>query len=225
MDVVTTLTGPAPLDAVPPAPQPVWPRLPWHLRLLRTVTAYMPLVVMALLALFTWWLVRNSPVADEPRGPKAVRSEPDYIMGSFTLQRYSPDGDLSVQIQGAQLRHYPDTDLLEIDGVQLVATTADGAVTRATANKASATGDGNEVKLEGGARVVQEGVDQALPMEIEGEYLQALLKTKQVRSHLPVRLRQGTSELRVARVEVDNAKRVAVFGGPIRVQIQPPKQR
>jgi lipopolysaccharide export system protein LptC len=225
VDVVTTLTAPAPLDAGPPPAQPNWPRLPWHQRLLQTLTAYLPLFVMALLALFTWWLVKNSPGAAEPRAPRPVRQDPDYIMESFTLQRYTADGALAVQIQGAQLRHYPDTDLLEIDGVQLVATAEDGSITRATARKASAKGDGTEVKLEGGARVVQEGSELKEPMEVEGEFLHAFLKTKQLRSHLPVRVRQGASELRVAALQVDNIKQVAVLGGPVRMQIQPPKKK
>jgi lipopolysaccharide export system protein LptC len=223
MDVVGTLTAPAPLDAGPPPAKPVWPRLPWHQRLLQTLTAYLPLVVMALLALLTWWLVKNSPTLSEPRAKKPVRHEPDYIMEVFTLQRYSADGALAVQIQGAQLRHFPDTDMLEIDDIQLVATAADGAVTRATAKQATAKGDGTEVQLTGGARVVQEGSDVAAPMEVQGEFLHAFLKTKQLRSHLPVRVRQGANELRVAALQVDHVKQVAVLNGPIRMQIDPPK--
>ena len=44
----------------PAAPRPRrsdTPRLPWHLRLVETVSAYLPLLLMALLALATWWLV------------------------------------------------------------------------------------------------------------------------------------------------------------------------
>lgn len=224
MDVVDTLTAPAPLDVIPPPAKPSWPRLPWHQRVLQTLTAYLPLVIMALLALFTWWLVKNSPTISEPRAKKPVRHEPDYFMESFTLQRYSADGALAVQIQGAQLRHYPHTDMLEIDNIQLVATSVDGAVTRATAKQASAKGDGTEVQLTGGARVVQEGSDLKAPLEVQGEFLHAFLKTKLLSSPSPVRVRQGKSELRVAALQVDHSKQVAVLSGPIRMQIEAPKR-
>jgi lipopolysaccharide export system protein LptC len=222
MDVVDTLTAPAPL-AAPPVPPPR-PRLPWHLWLLQQATAYLPLLVMALLALFTWWLVKNAPSLDEPRGAKPVRSEPDYIMEGFTLQRYAADGTLAVQIQGAQMRHYPDVDRLDIDGVQLVATAPDGTVTRATARQASAKGDGSEVQLKGEAVVVQEGGALSAPMEVRSEFLHAFLKTKQVRSHLPVRLRQGASEVRMATLDIDMNRQTVVLGGPIRMRIEVPKR-
>ncbi len=224
MDVVDTLTAPAPLDVIAPRAKPAWPRLPWHQRVLRTLTAYLPLVIMALLALFTWWLVKNSPTVDEPRAKRPPRHEPDYIMEGFTVQRYSADGALAVQIQGAQMRHYPDVDMLEIDNVQLVATAVDGAVTHATAKQASAKGDGSEVQLTGGARVVEQAIGLKAPLEVEGEFLHAFLKTKQLSSHLPVRVRQGKNELRVAALQVDHIKQVAVLKGPIRMQMQAPKR-
>jgi lipopolysaccharide export system protein LptC len=223
VDVVTTLTAPAPLDGAAPRPKP--PRLPWHERLLQTLTAYLPLLIMAVLALLTWWLVKNSPGVEEPRAKKPVRHEPDYIMEGFTLQRYSADGALAVQIRGEQLRHYPDTDTLEIDRIQLEAQGVDGALTRASAQKASAKGDGSEVQLAGGARVVQEGgAQQAEPMEVQGEFLHAFLKTKQLKAPQPVRVRQGASELQVANLQVDHVKQVATLGGPIRMRIEAPKR-
>jgi lipopolysaccharide export system protein LptC len=35
--------------------------MPWHLRLREALSSYLPLLLMALLALATWWLVKNSP--------------------------------------------------------------------------------------------------------------------------------------------------------------------
>jgi lipopolysaccharide export system protein LptC len=225
VDVVTTLTAPAPLDGAPPPSRPSRTRLPWHQRLLQVLSSYLPILLMALLALFTWWLVKNSPGIDGPRAKKPVRHEPDYTMQTFTLQRYSADGALAVQIRGAQLRHFPDTDTLEIDGIELEAKGTDGALTRATARTASAKGDGSEVQLSGGARVVQEGgTPQTEPMEVQGEFLQALIKAKQLRSPQPVQVRQGASELRVANLQVDHVKQIATFGGPIRMRMEVPKR-
>ena len=40
-------------------------------------------------------------------------------MRGFNLTRFAPDGRFAVRIEGDMLRHYPDTDRLEIDGVRI----------------------------------------------------------------------------------------------------------
>ena len=86
------------------------PKLPWHGRVLAVVSAYLPLLLMALLALGTWWLVRNTPTAPQPKPALPPRHEADYTMRSFTVQRFAPEGPLRAQIDGDVLRHYGDTD-------------------------------------------------------------------------------------------------------------------
>ena len=58
-----------------------------------------------------------------------LRHEPDYTMRDFSVQRFSADGPLRAQIEGDALRHYPDTDTLEIDNARLRAVGPDGRVT------------------------------------------------------------------------------------------------
>jgi lipopolysaccharide export system protein LptC len=214
-----------PLDPLPasgPQNPPRRPRQPlwWHVS--QFVSAYLPLILMILLALATWWLVRNTPRPEAPRPAQAARHEPDYVMSDFTLQRFAADGALRVQVQGAQMRHYPDTDTLEIDEPQIRATAADGSVTIASARRAVSNGEATEVQLVGAARVVREATANAAAIEFDSEFLHAFLDTERVRSHLPVRLRQGTSELRVASLEYDHLTRTAKLGGPMRAQFMPP---
>ncbi|MEO8835200.1 MAG: LPS export ABC transporter periplasmic protein LptC, partial [Caldimonas sp.] len=83
---------------------------PWPLRLLDVVSAYLPLLMMALLASGTWWLVRNAPSVEAPRAAAAPRHEADYVMTRFVVQRFGSDGALRTQIEGARLRHFPDND-------------------------------------------------------------------------------------------------------------------
>jgi len=215
-----------PLDPLPvsgPQNPPPRPRQPLWWRVARWVSAYLPVVLMALLALATWWLVRNTPRPVEPTPPEAARHEPDYMMQGVMLQRFAPDGRLSVVVRGTQLRHYPDTDTLEIDGVTIRAIGPEGAVTVATARRAVANGDATEVQLQGGANVVHEGATPAQRIEFDSEFLHAFLATERLRSHLPVRVRQGTSELRVATLDYDNLARTGRFGGPVRARIEVPK--
>lgn len=217
-----------PLDPLPASgPQNPPPRLrqPLWWRLGQWLSAYLPLVLMALLALATWWLVQNTPRVQDPSENAPPRHEPDYLMQGFTMQRYAADGRLRVQVRGTQMRHYPDTDTLEIDGVTIRALGQDGRVTLATAQRAVANGDATEVQLLGQARVVI-GAEGTAPegeaTEFDSEFLHAFLATERLRSHLPVQLRRGTSELRIASLEFDNLTKTAQLGGPLRARFTLP---
>ena len=196
------------------APPPNRMREPWPARILEALSSYLPLLLMALLAASTWWLVQNTPVPEpeQPAGP--VRHEPDYTMERFTLQRFGEDGRLRVQVEGEQLRHYPDTDRLEIDVVRIRAVSADGALTLATARSAIANGDATEVQLLGGAQVTSDAGGERI--EFRGEFLHAFLRTEQLRSHLPVQIQRGPSVVRAAGMEYDHLSRTVQLKGPVR---------
>ena len=145
--------GPVP-GGRPPPPREM---LPWSLRLrlrLRDIlTSYLPLLLMLVLALGTWWLVKNSPGPLAPREATAARTDPDYTMTGFSVQRFAADGRLKVRLEGQRMRHFPATDRIEIDTVTIRAFAPDGRVTVATAQRALANGDATEVQLLGGATV------------------------------------------------------------------------
>jgi lipopolysaccharide export system protein LptC len=56
------------------------------------LSAYLPLLLMALLALASWWLVKNSPRPLAPPEDTAVSPDPDYTMTQFSLERFDAAG-------------------------------------------------------------------------------------------------------------------------------------
>src|SRR4029078_3258640 len=93
-------------------------------------------------------------------------------MTTFVVQRFANDGTLRTQIEGDQLRHYPDNDTLEVDRARIRAVGSDGVVTVASANKALANGDGSEVQLRGDARVTRPAHGSEEQIEFRGEVLE-----------------------------------------------------
>ena len=176
---------------------------------------------MAMLALGTWWLVKNTPLFEAGKPPAALRHEPDYTMQQFLVQRFAADGTLRVQIEGEVLRHFPDTDTIEVEQPRIRAFTPDGRVTVATAQRALSNGDGSELELSGGAHVVAHPAPNAAPIEFRGEYLQVFVKTERVRSNLPVAVTQGASELHADSMAYDNKARVLDFKGRVRASFMP----
>lgn len=186
-------------------------------RLRDLVSAYLPLLLMALLALSTWWLVKNTPRVVAPAQTSAVRSDPDYVMRDFAITRFARDGRIKVRMEGAVLRHYPDNDRIEIDNARIEAVSAAGRVTHASAARALANGDASEWQLTGGARVLAT-TPAGQKLEIESEFLHVFVNTERVRSHLPVRVRRGADELRAGGLDYDNLTQRLDLAGPVRAQ-------
>jgi lipopolysaccharide export system protein LptC len=193
--------------------------LPWYRRAVDAVSHYLPLVLMALLALGTWSLVKNTPVFEGEKPAVALSHVPDYTMQNFTAQRFAKDGALALEMQGDTLRHYPDTDTLEIDNAHIRSITPEGRVTTASAEMAVSNGDGSEVQLTGKAHVLREaysrnGVNEA-PVDFRSEFLHAFLRTERVISHLPVTITREGAQVRGDSMEYDNLTREARFKGRV----------
>ena len=188
----------------------------WPQRIAGVLMAYLPLLVMAALALGTWWLVKNTPVAEGAATEAAPRHEPDYTMRAFTVQRFAADGTMRTQIDGDVAMHYPDTDTLEIENPRIRAIAPNGRVTLASAQRALANGDGSEVQLLVGARVIREATPDEQAIDFRSDFLHLFVNTERVRTHLPVRVTQGATELQAAGMEYDNLARVVELRGRMR---------
>ena len=195
---------------------------PWYLRAIDTASTYLPLLLMAVLALGTWWLVKNTPLFESDRGAAPLRHEPDYTMTQFRVQRFGANGAMRVQIEGDLMRHYPDTDTFEIDNPRIRAIGDDGRITTATARAALSNRDGSEVQLSGGAHVVREPTATETAIDFRGEFLHYFQYTERVRSHLPVVVTQGGSEIRADSLAYDNLARVLDLKGHVRAVLSSP---
>ena len=209
-----------PISLGPAATRSPRPRLPWHLRLREGFSSYLPLLVMALLVLASWWLVKNSPRLAAPAEERPLSNEPDYTMERFALERFDAQGRLKLRIEGARLKHFPATDRIEIEDAQIRSIAEDGRVTLARARQALGNGDGSEVQLLGGAEVTSTDASGA-PLVMRSEFLHAFLVTEQVRSHLPVQVQMGSSQLRAAGLDYDHAARRLDLLGPMRAELTP----
>lgn len=190
------------------------------------LSIYLPILLMGLFALGSWWLVRNMPVIVAPGAAAPPRHEADYFMRRFSVKSFDAAGKLKSELWGAEAHHYPDTDQLEIAQVRMRAFDEQGRLTVATARRAISNADGSEVQLMGDARVVREGGrspgGEALPrMEFRGEFLHAFVKQDRVRSHLPVELTRGSDRFTADALDYDHRSQVLDLRGRVRGQLAP----
>ncbi|MDO9359067.1 MAG: LPS export ABC transporter periplasmic protein LptC [Polaromonas sp.] len=208
---------------------PDWRRLGDRLsRVWERSAIYIPVLLMGLLALGTYWLVRNTPEFVPAQGQKAATSEPDYYMRKFGIKTFDDAGQLKSDVSGIEVRHYPDTDTLEIDQALIRSYNIEGRLTTSTGDRALTNGDGSEVQLIGNAHVVRDaavGPDgREVPrLEFRGEFLHVFVNDERVRSHLPVVIKRGSDEFEGDTFAYDNLDRVADLKGRVKGILVPRK--
>ena len=184
------------------------------------LSIYLPIILMGVLALGTYWLARNTPGFSLPDSPRPARHDPDYTMRGFSVKTFDATGRLKSEVFGNEARHYPDTDTLEIDKPRIRSFNERGEVTVATASHALSNADGSEVQLLGDAVVTRaptRGADGRLTplLEFRGEFLHAFLNAERVKSHKPVVLVRGTDRFTGDRMDFDNVTRVFELSGRV----------
>ena len=175
----------------------------WPARLRDVLSTYLPLLLMALLALGSWWLVKNTPASLKAPDAAVLRHDPDYTMSNFSLERFEPGGRLKLRIEGQQMRHFPDTDRIEIDTVRMNAIAPDGRITLSDARHALSNGDGSEVQLSGAAQITSTDL-RGQELVIKSEFLHIFSITEKLRTHLPVTVQRGGTELQAGGMEYDH---------------------
>lgn len=189
------------------------------------ITLYLPVILMGLLALGTYWLARSTPTFAPPAAERAPSHEPDYFLRGFSVKSFGDDGRLKSEVRGAEARHYPDTDTVEIDQPRIRSYNPSGSLTVATAKRAISNGDGSQVQLVGDAVVTREpGTATGKPqprLEIRGEFLHAFLDEERVTSNKPVRISRGGDVFTADNLAYDNLDRVLELRGRVRGVLQP----
>ncbi len=196
-------------------------------RVLDRLVVYLPLVLMGLMAITSYWLVRNTPTLSDGELEVAPRHEPDYYMRDFSVKVFESDGRLKSVIVGTEGRHYPDTDTLEIDQPRIRILGVQGNVTIATAARGLINADGSEAQLFENAVVVREPWVNAQGVstprsELQSDFLHFFANTEQVKSHLPVVMLRGSGDRFTGDgVGFDNLGRTLEINGRVRGVLQP----
>jgi lipopolysaccharide export system protein LptC len=183
------------------------------------ISIYLPIILMAVLALGTYWLARTTPgVSNSVSGQHVAKHEADYFLRNFSVKSFTPQGRLKSEIEGVEARHYPDTDTLEIEQPRFRTYNDVGAVTIATARHAISNGDGSQVQLIGDAVVTRDPPpaqkDQP-QMEIRSEFLHLFANDEKVKTDKPVSIRRGSDVFQADSLDYDNLDRILQMHGRV----------
>ena len=189
-------------------------------------SVYLPIILMGLMAMGTYWLARNTPSTPVSAEKRAANHEPDSFMRRFSVKTFDGDGRLKSEIFGSEARHFPDTDTFEIDQPRIRSFNTRGELTIATAKHALSNADGTEVQLTGEAIVTRESSKdkdgrERPKMVFRGEFLHVFVDTEVVKSHKPVELTRGDDRFTAESMEFHNLDQVINLSGRVRGTIAP----
>lgn len=199
---------------------------PFVWRLQQWLINYLPLALMALLAVFTAWLVKQAPSSDGPQIALPLRSTPDYEMRGFELQRFDAEGRTQAWLRGEALRHYPDDDRIEFERIRVELQGADGSWLHAESRHAVGPQDGSRLRMSGLVLVRRyaPGADPAssLPvMELQTTELLAERDGRRLSSGAATEVRTSSASMQAAGFDYEHDSGLLRFRGPSRTVLQP----
>lgn len=192
---------------------------------------YLPVLIMGLLALGTWWLVRNAPKPVPGDTQKVLQHNPDYYLRDFVIKNFGASGRLKSRLSGTTGEHFPDTDTLDIDDARMLSFTPDGRKTVGRSNRALSNGDGSEIQMFGQAVITREPVvasasQKALPaMQLESEFLQIWPNDERVSTNKPVVMTRGSDKFTGDGMQYSNLDQVLQMQGRVKGVIEPSKAK
>lgn len=160
-------------------------------RLLDALSVYLPLIVLALLASGSWWLVRSMPTLSSPEANKPMRQDPDYRLRDFSVKSFNEKGQLTRELTGKTAQHFPATQNLHIEEIRIFALNESGGRLNAQAQQGIASDDGAQVTLSGQAQAIKQPQGGRPQIELRGERLVALPDEERVVSNEPVHITRG----------------------------------
>ena len=174
----------------------------WWMRVRRVwdlMAVYLPLFLMSIMAMGTYWLVRITPVIPPPEEAAPKRHVPDYFMKDFSVKVFNAEGKLKSEMFGVQGRHYPDTDTVEVDQPRIRSLNPQGQITVAVAQRGLINADGSEAQLFEKAHIVRERYVNSkgtiFPRsEIRSEFLHLFANTEKIKTHLPVEMTRDNGD-------------------------------
>lgn len=185
------------------------------------LSIYLPVILMGLLALLTYWLVRNTPIFITPPSAPPPAQEPDYTMQRFAVRHFDAGGQLRGEVLGDEARHFPVTDTLEVSAMRMRLYDAQGRVTRASAVRGITNADASEVQLIGTARIDRDATAAGPAVQFRGEFLQVSGRGERLRSNKPVEVTRGRDRFSADAMDYERATGVLELRGQVRVTLAP----
>lgn len=197
-------------------------------RLSGLIMRLLPLLLMAMVAGSTFWLVQiNSPHEDEAAQNRAKRHEADYYMDRFSATELDTTGATKMRFTGVKMIHFEDDQTYEVTTPAMRAYQPDRPPVTVNADRGVMNAEGSVIDLYGNAFLVrQPGVDVSKDprMTAASQYFQLLVNDDIVKTDKAVQLTRGPSVMTANGLVFNNVTREVQLLGNVRgtIVMNPP---
>lgn len=193
----------------------------------RTLLRLMPLLLMGIITLATFWLVeKNSPV--EKSAVARIRlHEPDYIIKEGTLSALNEQGNTKYRILGNKVTHYDDDASIDIENPRMRLFQPDKAPVTVKSNTGHLDGDLTILELFDNASIFRPA-QEATPTEpatlrmlASSSYFKVLINDDIIQTDRPITLEQGMSIMNSTEGGTfDNVQQKMTLSGQVKGRIE-----
>lgn len=189
----------------------------WH-----RFATWIPVLIMSLLAIGTWWLIRSAPSLFANTPVQTERSLPDFYLWGFSSQNFDASGQLIRELSGTKAWHIPHDDSTHIKGIELrarqVSPDDSQRQTWAEADKGIVFGHGDDITLSGRVKILS---------QTQGEP-DLTLRTERLRAHtddqgqqwlesdVPVHVQRGAWTIQAQGMRYNTERRQLEFSGQVK---------
>jgi lipopolysaccharide export system protein LptC len=179
-----------------------------------------PLVLMGLLTLASFWFLKKNTQEDPILPPRVKLHEPDYIFTNAKLTVLNIDGTTKYRLLGKEFKHYEDNAAIDIQQPRLRLFNPKTPPSTIAANTGHVTGDLDIVELFQNADVSRpaelspKGFIINPHLHLQSTYLKIFVNEDRIITHLPIRIERGNSVMTASKgATYDNVDQaVSMFG-------------
>jgi lipopolysaccharide export system protein LptC len=188
-------------------------------RITGLVMRLLPLLLMAIVAGSTFWLVQINSPHEATAQAQVKRHVPDYYMDRFSATELAEDGVTKIRFTGVKMVHFEDDQTYEVTTPAMRNYEPDRPPVTVNAERGVMNADGSIIDLYGNAfivRVAGADVSKDPRMTAASQYFQLLVNDDIVKTDKPVVLTRGPSVMNANGLIFNNVTREVQLLGNVR---------
>ena len=175
---------------------------------MQRLTAWFPILLLAILAALTVWLDREVQPPESARDSSTARGKPDYIVENFSVTSVGPGGTPRYTLSARRMMHFPDDDTTLLDAPKLVNFSNPAATITVTSKRAMLSSDGENAYLIDDVRLVRSAVAGKPELTVTTSYLHVIPDRNFAKTDKPVQISDMHTLMTSVGLEFNNETRV-----------------
>lgn len=186
------------------------------------LTSLVPLVCVAALAGFTWWLLQAVQPREKEAAPRPLTHTPDYFADNFSVSELDQSGATQYRLTATHMVHYEDDENSDLTNPAVRAFQPGKPIVTATGKRGTVNADASIVNLYDNARILRAAGAGDPEMQADSEHFKVLVNDDVILTEKPVKLRRGQSVMTATSgMNYNNVSRVIQLFGNVRGAIAP----